>query len=206
MDAVATMGGPAQGERGGGGALLLPARERCAGCWSTPQAPQQRSPHLWHTKTTGRAPTPAAASLSISCATVCWKGSDSPCEKRGGNVGQSAHEPRRARFGQTPAEGRPHNRATVGGWQHVCSHLPAAGGGGVLQGEEAGLRHLAGHPGGGPAHGAIQRLARLAQRCGPGKGGREACKLGWRVAGKGEGQHTRQAPCAPGRQRARGGM
>jgi hypothetical protein len=38
-----------------------------------------RPPIEWATKTTGRRPTPAAASLSASWATMSWKGSDSPC-------------------------------------------------------------------------------------------------------------------------------
>ena len=49
--------------------------------------------YLWQTKMTGRWPTPAAASFSISCATVCWKGSDSPCRQaaeRGGQAGRVA--------------------------------------------------------------------------------------------------------------------
>ena len=50
-----------------------------------PASPTRAIPtHLWQTKMTGRCPTPAAASFSISCATVCWKGSDSPCGVGGG--------------------------------------------------------------------------------------------------------------------------
>lgn len=124
---------------------------------------------------TGRWPTPAAASFSISCATVPWKGSASPCTgvhcfERGGSGG--AWEASDERPCSAPAAvartGNGQHRQGCNRLRRVArpagAHLPAADGRRVLDRQQPCLRYLPRHPGGGPAHRAVQALARLQGR------------------------------------------
>lgn len=142
--------------------------------------PRQQPPHLWHTKMTGRWPTPAAASFSMSWCTVCRNGSDSPCSIfMMGGWSKLAVNPPACKVGTQSTclvvweavalhnvaawwciKAQTHQLHTPAP-QHHSAHLPAAGGGGVLQAQQAGVRNLFGHPAGGPADGAVQALTGL---------------------------------------------
>ena len=91
---------------------------------------------LWQTKMTGRRPTPAAASLSMSCATMWRKGSDSPCRQEpgsgsgSGGSGGASHASQRACQGGTGAAGEQLTRHPRAGGQAAATAGAATAGGG----------------------------------------------------------------------------